>query len=42
MLVVVSPHARCEVRSSHAVHGDSDSGWARLGLERDTILSNGP
>jgi len=39
--VVVSMHARCEVRSSRAVHGDSDSGWACLGIERQSTLSNG-
>jgi len=38
---VVSTHARCEVRSSRAVHGDSDSGWACLGLVRHFTLSNG-
>jgi hypothetical protein len=38
---VVSTHIRCEIRSSRAVHGDSDSGWACLGLVRHFNLSDG-
>jgi hypothetical protein len=41
MLVVVSTHARYEVRSGRAVRGDSASGWACLGLVRHFTLSIG-